>query len=322
MARPSQPTLSQIELFVALVEAGGFSAAGARLGVSQSSVSHTVKALEQSLGTNLFDRRQSPPVMTEGARRLLPHARAMLAASEALRQEVQAERGLKSGVLRIGSFGPSSSLRLLPCLLGAFALKHPGVEVRVEEEADGVIAQWLTDHRVELGFVTLPEDRFDTVHLASDEYVVVLPEHHPLSVHPTIKARQLHDQPFITSSAGCGDEIADILRRAGAQPHELFKLPQVLSVLGLVQQGLGVSVSVRLALPDEWPGVVYRPFEPAVDRHVALAMLDRHRLSPAAQAFLTIAQMATAQERHRPASTSRRGAAAIGVAGHIKPSAA
>ncbi|WP_363324834.1 helix-turn-helix domain-containing protein [Eleftheria terrae] len=53
-------TLGQLELFVALVEAGGFSAAGARLGIGQSSVSHTVKALEQALGTPLFDRRQSP----------------------------------------------------------------------------------------------------------------------------------------------------------------------------------------------------------------------------------------------------------------------
>ncbi|HEX5684905.1 MAG TPA: LysR family transcriptional regulator [Ideonella sp.] len=290
MSRSSQMTLGQLELFVALVEAGGFSAAGARLGISQSSVSHTVKALEQALGTALFDRRQAPPALTDGAQRLLPHARALLSAAEAIRQEVQAEQGLKSGLLRIGSFGPSSSLRLLPQLLRAFALRHPGVEVRVDEEADGVIAQWLVDRRVELGFVTLPEERFDTVHLASDEYVVVLPERHPLAAQESVRPRQLHRQPFIASSAGCGDEIAGILARAGAQPLELFRMPQVISVLGLVAQGLGVSVSVRLALPDAWPGVVYRPFLPTVERHVALAMLDRSALSPAAQAFVAMAQ--------------------------------
>jgi DNA-binding transcriptional LysR family regulator len=290
MPRSSQMTLGQLELFVALVEAGGFSAAGARLGISQSSVSHTVKALEQALGTALFDRRQAPPALTDGAQRLLPHARALLSAAEAIRQEVQAEQGLKSGLLRIGSFGPSSSLRLLPQLLRAFALRHPGVEVRVDEEADGVIAQWLVDRRVELGFVTLPEERFDTVHLASDEYVVVLPERHPLAAQESVRPRQLHRQPFIASSAGCGDEIAGILARAGAQPLELFRMPQVMSVLGLVAQGLGVSVSVRLALPDTWPGVVYRPFQPAVERHVALAMLDRDALSPAAQVFVAMAQ--------------------------------
>jgi len=293
MPRSPQMTLGQLELFVALVEAGGFSAAGARLGISQSSVSHTVKALEQALGTTLFDRRQAPPVLTDGAQRLLPHARALLSSAEAIRQEVQAEQGLKSGLLRIGSFGPSSSLRLLPQLLRAFALRHPGVEVRVDEEADGVIAQWLVDRRVELGFVTLPEERFDTVHLASDEYVVVLPERHPLAAQEAVRPRQLHRQPFIASSAGCGDEIAGILARAGAQPLELFRMPQVMSVLGLVAQGLGVSVSVRLALPDAWPGVAYRPFLPAVERHVALAMLDRDALSPAAQAFVAMAPAGT-----------------------------
>jgi DNA-binding transcriptional LysR family regulator len=293
MPRSPQMTLGQLELFVALVEAGGFSAAGARLGISQSSVSHTVKALEQALGTTLFDRRQAPPVLTDGAQRLLPHARALLSSAEAIRQEVQAEQGLKSGLLRIGSFGPSSSLRLLPQLLRAFALRHPGVEVRVDEEADGVIAQWLVDRRVELGFVTLPEERFDTVHLASDEYVVVLPERHPLAAQEAVRPRQLHRQPFIASSAGCGDEIAGILARAGAQPLDLFRMPQVMSVLGLVAQGLGVSVSVRLALPDAWPGVAYRPFLPAVERHVALAMLDRDALSPAAQAFVAMAPAGT-----------------------------
>lgn len=290
MARTSRPTLSQLELFVALAEAGGFSAAGVRLGVSQSSVSHTIKDLEKALDTSLFDRRQSPPALTDGARRLLPHARAMLAAAEALHQEVQAEQGLKTGVLRIGSFGPSSSLQLLPRLLREFSLQYPGVEVRVEEESDHVVAQWVAERRVELGFVTLPEDRFDTVHVASDEYVVVLPEHHPLAAQQAVAAAKLDAQPFIATSAGCGDEIANILRGAGAQPRELFRLPQVLSMLGLVQQGLGLSVSVRLALPAAWPGVVYRPFRPAAARHVALAMLDRHALAPAAHAFVELAQ--------------------------------
>lgn len=310
MARATRPTLSQLELFVALAEAGGFSAAGVRLGVSQSSVSHTIKDLETSLGASLFDRRQSPPALTDGARRLLPHARAMLASAEALRQEVQAEQGLKTGVLRIGSFGPSSSMKLLPRLLRAFALQHPGVEVRVEEESDQVVAQWLAERRVELGFVTLPDDRFDTVHVASDEYLVVLPEHHPLAAQQAVPVAKLHAQPFIATSAGCGDEIADILRGAGAQPRELFRLPQVLSMLGLVEQGLGLSVSVRMALPAAWPGVVYRPLRPAAARHVALAMLDRHALAPAAQAFVELAQRSLGEPARapRPRATAPAGA--------------
>lgn len=283
-------TLSQLELFVTLVEAGGFSSAGARLGITQSAVSHAVRTLEQALGTTLFDRRESPPALTDGARRLLPYVRSMLASAESIRHEVAAERRLRAGVLRIGSFGPSSSVRLLPQLLHRFATSYPGVEIQVDESTDGVIAQWLVDRRVELGFVVLPDERFDTVELARDEYVVVMSEDHPLAAQSAIEASALDGLPFIASSAGCGDHIAALLSVAGAVPHELFRLPQVLSVLGLVEQGLGISVSVRLALPDKWPGVVYRPFRPAAARHVALAMLDRHALSPAAAAFVELAQ--------------------------------
>jgi DNA-binding transcriptional LysR family regulator len=246
-SRIPQLTLAQLELFVGLAEAGGFTAAAVRRGITQSAVSHAFRALEQALGTPLFDRRVSPPVLTESAKRLLPHARTLLGAADAMRQEVQAERGLKWGVLRIGSFGPSSSLRLLPRLLRAFALRHPQVEVRVEEESDQVVAQWISERRVELGFVTLPEQRFDTVHVASDEYVVLLPELHPLASHARVRAKQLHEQPFITSSAGCGDDIAGILAAAGAQPRELFRLPQVLSVLGLVQQASSRPTRRRLS---------------------------------------------------------------------------
>ncbi|RZA16093.1 MAG: LysR family transcriptional regulator, partial [Lysobacteraceae bacterium] len=128
----------------------------------------------------------------------------------------------------------------------------------------------------------------------------------PLSAERAIKPVQLHGQPFIASAAGCGDDIAHILSQAGARPLELFRLPQVLSVLGLVQQGLGVSVSVRMALPDSWPGVVYRPLRPAVPRRVALAMLDRDALSPAAKAFLKIVDSeAGNQAPHCGGSTPR-----------------
>jgi DNA-binding transcriptional LysR family regulator len=283
-------TLNQLELFVALADTQGFTAAGVRLGMTQSTVSHTIRALEKSLAVELFDRRDTPPRLTPGAERLLPHARGMLAHAEALRQQAQAQRALKSGVLRIGSFGPSASVRLLPKLLRAFALRYPGVEVRVAEEADPVIDQWLFERRIELGFVTLPDERFDTIEVAEDEYVVLLPERHPFAAQTRVRASQLHDQPFIASAAGCGDEIDALLLAAHSRPHELFSLPQVFSVLGLVQQGLGLSISVRLALPDSWPGVVYRAFEPTAPRRVGLAMLDRGQLSPAATAFIELAQ--------------------------------
>jgi DNA-binding transcriptional LysR family regulator len=285
-------TLTQLELFVALARGGSFSAVAAKFGVTQSSVSHTLRSLERELGVELFDRRESPPRLTAAGDRLVSHARAMAGHAEAIRQEVQAEQGLKKGLLRIGSFGPSSSLRLLPRLLRQFSARHPGIEVQVDEETDDVIAEWLVDHRVELGFVTLPCDRFECVPIASDQYVAVLPKNHPLASRSRIRPAQLSGERYIRCAAGCAPEIDKILLAGKAKPHEVYRMPQVLSVLGLVQQGLGVSISVELAIPDTWPGVVFRPLDPPARRHVALAMLNRASLSPAAAAFVRLAETA------------------------------
>jgi DNA-binding transcriptional LysR family regulator len=58
----------------------------------------------------------------------------------------------------------------------------------------------------------------------------------------------------------------------------------------VVQQGLGVSIAPRLALPDQFPGAVYRPFEPRAPRRIALAMRDIAELSPVARAFVELAE--------------------------------
>jgi DNA-binding transcriptional LysR family regulator len=292
-------TLSQLEILVALAETGGFTTAGARLGISQSAVSHALRALERALGVPLVDRRVSPPVLTDVARRLLPHARGALAHTAALDQEVEAAKGMAAGTLRIGSFGPTSSAKLLPEMLAEFARRYPRIEVRVDEDTDEVVDQWLIERRVELGFVVLPDDRFDTVLVAEDEYVAILPEAHPLARQREVPLAALEGLPFILT--GSRDEMEAVLGRARVRPRVLHRSKQVVSILGLVQQGLGVSGAPRLVLPDRYPGVAYRPLAPRVPRQVALAMRDRGDLSPVARAFVELAERQAAGRLARPA---------------------
>ena len=113
-------TFTQLEIFAKVAELGGFTAAAEQLGISQSAVSHALRLLEKEWGVILLSRRQSSIEVTEAGRNLLIRVRELLGVSEAIRQEAAAMRGLSRGVLRIGSFGPSSSLWLLPKILGQF----------------------------------------------------------------------------------------------------------------------------------------------------------------------------------------------------------
>jgi DNA-binding transcriptional LysR family regulator len=122
------------------------------------------------------------------------------------------------GTLRIASFGATSSLRLLPQLLARYQSAHPLVEVQIEEATDDVVVQWLLERRVELGFVVLPDERFDTLPLTEDELVAVLPSAHPLAARSAVRAMD-HGQPLSAPRPAPARTSMPFWRRRGPCPH-------------------------------------------------------------------------------------------------------
>jgi LysR substrate binding domain len=161
--------------------------------------------------------------------------------------------------------------------------------VQIDEVVDEVVVQWLLERRIELGFVVLPDERFDTLPLVTDELVAVLPASHPLASKKTVSAKDFHNRPFIRTSAGSGPHIDQFLGAQGAIPKTLFRFEQLTSMMGFVVQGDAIAIAARLALPDAPAGLVYRSLQPRWPREIALAALSFDRLSPAARAFIEIA---------------------------------
>ena len=288
-------TFTQLEIFSALAKVGSFSRTAIALGITQSAVSHAIKQLETELGVSLLSRDGGVVALTDVGSRLVIRANDILQQKEALQQEAHLERGIARGTLRIASFGATSSLRLLPVLLAHFQQAHPLVEVQIDEVVDDVVVQWLLERRVELGFVVLPDERFDTLPLVTDELVAVLPAAHPLASRSAISAEDFHGLPFIRTSAGSGPHIDQFLSAPGAVPKTLFRFEQLTSMMGFVAQGDAVTIAARMALPEPPAGVVYRRLQPPRPREIALAALKFDRLSPAAQAFVDIATRHRAQ---------------------------
>ena len=281
-------TFTQLEIFSVLAKVGSFSRAAAALGITQSGVSHAIKLLETELGVSLLNREGGALALTDVGTRLLSRANDILQQKEALQQEASLEQGIARGTLRIASFGATSSLRILPALMAQFQRVHPLVEVQIDEVVDEVVVQWLLERRIELGFVVLPDERFDTLPLVTDELVAVLPASHPLASKKTVSAKDFHNRPFIRTSAGSGPHIDQFLGAQGAIPKTLFRFEQLTSMMGFVVQGDAIAIAARLALPDAPAGLVYRSLQPRWPREIALAALSFDRLSPAARAFIEI----------------------------------
>jgi DNA-binding transcriptional LysR family regulator len=279
------PTLRQLELLLSLENAEGIASAGAKLGMTASATSHCLRALEDALGSAVIDRNAHGVELSHAGRQILPHVRDLFAAMQLIQATARASAGLESGQLRIGSFGPSSSLKLLPPLVADFRARYPGVEVFVTERSDPEIEQDLQDRRIEIGVVTLPKPELETLPLAVDEMTAVLPRDHVLAESDPVALRDLVGYPLILTHAGSQALVTKMLSRADVRPRITHELSQLMSILEFVARGQGVSIVASMALPETYPGVVYRRITPRASRRVALACLNEARLSPAAAAF-------------------------------------
>jgi DNA-binding transcriptional LysR family regulator len=285
-------TFGQLEIFAMLAETQGFTSAAARLGISQSAVSHALKGLEDELGVKLFDRGGSGVELTQIGARLLARGREINNLSAAMKQEALDFQGVQIGTLRIGSFGATSSLQLLPDLMDEFAKDYPGIDVLIEEAADEQVIEWIEERRIDLGFVVLPDDRLQTFPLTQDEFVALVPKGSPLAAQSTIRLDQLCDAPFIMPESGSAHIISRLFAAENLQPNVRFRTSQVLSTIMMVARGQGVSLVADLVLPPETgsEGWVKKGLSPPRMRPIGLAMHKDAIASPAATAFLKTAE--------------------------------
>src|ERR1039457_2278221 len=118
--------LRQLEYFVAVAEEANFTRAAERVHISQSGVSAQVRQLELDLGAALIDRSGRTATLTAAGAAALEHARAVLAALEAVRHAVDDVTGLIRGRLVVGMVYGCTIAGWFDALAG-FHLSHPGL---------------------------------------------------------------------------------------------------------------------------------------------------------------------------------------------------
>ncbi|MFE7403245.1 LysR family transcriptional regulator, partial [Streptomyces sp. NPDC057557] len=166
--------LRQMEVVVAVADAGGFTAAARRLHVVQSAVSSTVRGLERELGTPLFDRTTHRVALTPAGEAFVPAARAALRAAELAREAVDAVQGQLRGRVTVGTMqGVWAGLHHA---LAALRAEHPGVVVQLRQAAVADIRQALREGTVDLAVVALDrqQQRGLTTRLLSREEMVLV----------------------------------------------------------------------------------------------------------------------------------------------------
>jgi len=187
-----------LRYFLAVAEAGSFSRAADRLGISQPSVSQQMRDLEAGLRVSLFQRRGKRILLTPRGLIFQEHARAILHQLENFLQELNSESGQLRGALHLGVV-PILNVPLVPHLMGLFAANHPGINVIVEEISSTEIETALEEGRMDvgLGFVTRHSPNLRYERLCKDEFALIVSETHPWSKRRVIPFSELHQQRLV-----------------------------------------------------------------------------------------------------------------------------
>jgi DNA-binding transcriptional LysR family regulator len=146
--------LDAIETFLDLIESRSFRTTAERLGITQSTVSARVKALEQSLGSQLFLRGRSGARPTAAGRRFEDHARSMKASWGLARQELGALDRFK-GSLRIAA-QVSFADTLLSEWMDAISAAIPRIALHVEADYSPQMVVDLAFGNLDIGLVYAP----------------------------------------------------------------------------------------------------------------------------------------------------------------------
>lgn len=119
--------LDRIAAFVAVADAGSFTAAAERLDMTKSAVSHAVALLERELGAQLLQRSTRKLAITEAGDTFLADCRALLDQADAAVERARTGRAQPTGTLRVTS--PQESAPMIAAWIATYRQRYPGMRI-------------------------------------------------------------------------------------------------------------------------------------------------------------------------------------------------
>lgn len=250
-----QPTIAGLRAFVAVAEKHQFSGAATALGVSQSTLSQALSALEAGLGTRLVERSTRRVFLTPQGTELLPRAQAVVEATDAFTAAAAgASDPLRAG-MRLGLI-PTVAPYVLPTVLAGVAEQLPGLALRVTEDQTERLLAVLREGALDAALIALPAEGagVSAIPIYDEDFVLALPPRHPLAGKRRVPATALADLPLLLLDEGhcLRDQALDVCHKAGVRAELAnTRAASLATAVQCVTGGLGVTLIPQSAVPVE-----------------------------------------------------------------------
>lgn len=284
--------IAALQAFLAVAESRSFSRAAERIFLTQPAISKRIAALEQSLGTRLFDRIGRRVQLTEAGRTLLARTQRLLTDLDDIKRSISNLTGTISGELRFAT-SHHIGLHRLPAALQLFHQTYPQVRLDLRfmdsERACAAVAQG----ELELAVVTLPPKAPHPLTLTKvwdDPLDVVVAPNHPLAVRAPLAATMLLDYPAILP--GPGTYTREIILGALGALRDKVKIGMTTNYLEVLKMlasiGLGWTALPRTMIDGSLAVVQIRKWN--LRRDLGIVTHAMRTLSNAGQALMRMVE--------------------------------
>ena len=236
---------ADLRLFLNIALAGSITAGARRSHLALASASARLRAMEDSLGTPLLERRRRGIEPTAAGRVLLGHARQIVQQMEEMRQDLDAYAQGRRGRIRL-MCNTVTLVEFLPQVLGPFLAANPLVDVDIEEQPSRHIITAVGDGLADLGIAAYATEsaRLATFAFRRDRLVVVCATDHPLSGRDRVDFAEVIEHDFI--GLGLDSAIQDLLSShatlAGRRLKFRVHLRGFAGICEMASLGVGVAI--------------------------------------------------------------------------------
>lgn len=251
----------QIEVFIAVLEEGGFTAAGERLNMVQPAVSIAIRKLEESAGVKLVDRSAGKVRATREGELFLRQIQMVRSELVNLSRQLREMRALESGHILIGA-PPILAGFFLPPIVGEFLTRHPGINLALSTGSSQGTLGRLRERDLDVGIVAGDHDMsgLEAVLIERHPIVACCAKSSPIADLELVDWERLLDEPMVIFPSGYNQRsIVNRMASALGKPLKIaIESDSARFVSAMVAAGLGVSV-VLGAVVSEFPDVVRVP---------------------------------------------------------------
>jgi LysR family hydrogen peroxide-inducible transcriptional activator len=250
-----QPTIAGLRAFVAVGEKQHFGSAATALGVSQSTLSQALSALETGLGVQLVERSTRRVFLTTEGRQLLPHAQVVIESATAFAAAAVGASDPLQGSIRLGLI-PTVAPYVLPTLLAGLAERLPALDLRVIEDQTERLLNGLREGSLDAALIALPAEAagITEIPIYDEDFVLALPPGHPLAGKRRVPPTALADLPLLLLDEGhcLRDQALDVCLKAGVRAELAnTRAASLATAVQCVTGGLGVTLIPQSAVPVE-----------------------------------------------------------------------